>query len=147
MKLNDLWRAIIFNWPVKVFSLLLAIGIYLIVNYATLDQRKVEIPLQVINPKGFSASSTVPESVILTIKTDGRYIAMVDPSAITATADFSTVDAEGVFSVPVLLSAQPSIFNIEVSFVTDPQIVKVFFSPVAEDREAEAEPAPGGTPQ
>ena len=50
MKLNDVWRAIMFNWPVKVFSLVLAIGLYLVVNYATMDQRKVEIPLQVLLP-------------------------------------------------------------------------------------------------
>ena len=79
MKPNNLWRAIIFNWPVKVFSLVLAIGIYLVVNYATLDQRKVDIPLQVVLPGGYEATSTILDSVTLVIRTDARHIGMIDP--------------------------------------------------------------------
>ncbi len=127
MKPNKLWHTMLFNWPVKVFSLLLAISIYLVVNYATLDQRTVEIPLHVILPDAFVATSTVPESVTLKIKADERYIGMVDSSAIKATVDYSMVDTEGVSSAPVVLMAQPSYFDIEVSFSTDPETIRIYF--------------------
>lgn len=128
MKLNDIWRAIMFNWPIKVFSLVLAIGLYLVVNYTTMDQRKVEIPLQVVLPSGLEATSTVPDAITLIIKSDSRYIAMIDPWEITAIADFSSVDSEGVASVPVLLDADPSYMAIEVSFATDPEVIRVYFA-------------------
>ena len=136
MKLNDMWRAIMFNWPVKMFSLVLAIGLYLVINYATLDQRKVEIPLQVRMPVGYEATSTVPASVMLIIKSDARHIGLIDPSAITAIADFSAVDSEGAVSVPVLLEADRSYLTVEVSLATDPEVVRVYFS--------QAETADGG---
>ena len=126
MKLNKIMRSLLFNWPVKVFSLLLAVGIFMVVNYATLDTRRVEIPLEVIIPSGYEASSNVPTSVTLHIRADERYIGMVDSSAIKATADFSKIDGEGAFSAPVLLGAQKSYMNIEVAFSTDPETVRIY---------------------
>jgi len=127
MKPNKLWRTMLFNWPVKVFSLLLAISIYLVVNYATLDQRSVEIPLHVVLPNTYVATSTVPDSVTLKIKADERYIGMVDTTAIKATVDYSMVDTEGVSSAPVVLAAEPSYFDIEISFSTDPETIRIYF--------------------
>jgi len=145
MKPNNLWRAIIFNWPVKVFSLVLAIGIYLVVNYATLDQRKVDIPLQVVLPGGYEATSTILDSVTLVIRTDARHIGMIDPSVLTATADFSSVDSEGAHSVPILLSAPPSFFDVEVSFSTDPEGGRIYVAGIATT--PTAQDAPGGVGQ
>lgn len=126
MKTNKIMRSLLFNWPVKIFSLLLAVGIYMVVNYATLDTRRVEIPLQVIMPSGYEASSNVPESVTLHIRADERYIGMVDSSAINATADFSKVADEGAFSAPILLDTQKSYMDIDVSFSTKPETVRLY---------------------
>lgn len=126
MKPNKLMRSLLFNWPIKVFSLLLAIGIYMVVNYATLDTRRVEIPLQIITPTGYEVSSNVPQFVTLQIQADERYIGMVDSSAINAIADFSKVGGEGVFSAPILLDAQKSYMDIEVAFSTNPETVRLY---------------------
>ena len=144
MKPNKLWRTILFNWPTKVFSLLLAIGLYLVVNYATLDQRKMEIPLQVIIPSGFSSTSTVPETVTLVIKADERYIGLIDSTAIKAKADYSTVDTEGVSSAPVVLTAEPSYFDVEVSFSTEPEIIRIYFQKSEMSDEPEVDQELGG---
>ena len=144
MKPNKLWRTMLFNLPVKVFSLLLAISIYLVVNYATLDQRTVEIPLHVILPEGFVATSTVPESVTLKIKADERYIGMVDSTAIKATVDYSMVDTEGVSSAPVVLAAQSSYFDIEISFSTDPETIRIYFQKSEKPAKVEANQELGG---
>jgi hypothetical protein len=127
MKLNDLWRTILDNWPTKVFSLLLAIGVYLVISFATLNTRSVEIPLQVILPESYEATSTIAESVILRIRTDERYIGMIDPTAIDAVVDYSRVSQEGVASAPVLLHADPSFISIDVAFSTQPEMLRVFF--------------------
>lgn len=145
MKPNKLWRSLLEDWPIKVFSLLLAIAVYVVVNYATLDSRRVEIPLHVTMPVGYEATSTIPESVTLMIRADERYIGMIDPTAIRAVADFSIVSEDGVTSVPVLLEASASYIEIEVSFSTDPEIVRIFFQKIEQsDRVGEEENA-GGT--
>ena len=127
MKLSSMWRSLLENWPIKVISLLLAISVYLVISYATLDTRRVEIPLQMVVPAGYEATSTVLESVTLIIRTDERYIGMIDPTAVTALADFSAVMQEGVATAPILLKADPSFVDIAVSFTTDPEQVRVFF--------------------
>ena len=97
-----------FNEQLDCKSLLtaLAIGVYLVINYATLDQRKVDIPLEVIMPTEYQAVSTVPQTISLIIKTDSRYSAIIDPWSVKATADFSNVDSEGVKSTAVILSTE-----------------------------------------
>ena len=127
MKLNNLWRALLEYWPIKVFSLLLAISVFLVINYATLDTRTVEIPLQVRYPSGYEATSTVVESVQLRIRADERYISMINPGAITAVADFSHVSSEGVSSTVVQLIADTSLFAVEVSISAEPETIRVFF--------------------
>jgi YbbR domain-containing protein len=127
MKLNNLWRTILEDWPIKVISLLLATSLYLVINYATLDNRRVEIPLQVKIPVGYEATSTIPDSVMLHIKAEERFIGMINSSAITAVADFSTITSEGVATVPILIHAEASFIDIQVSLSTDPETIKVFF--------------------
>ncbi|MGI6432643.1 MAG: hypothetical protein ACOXZ4_02090 [Sphaerochaetaceae bacterium] len=127
MKPSNLWRSLAVNWPVKVFSLLLAVGVFVIINYTSVDQREVEIPLQVVLPAGYSATSTVPSSVLLTIQAEGRYLAMINPSAVTAVADFSSVNDEGVAGTPVKLNLGPSLFEIEATYSLKPEVVRIYF--------------------
>lgn len=144
MKPNKLWRSLLGDWPIKVFSLLLAVSVYVVVNYATLDSRRVEIPLYVTMPVGYEATSTIPESVSLHIRADERYIGMIDPTAIRATADFTVVSEDGVASVPILLEASASYVDIEVSFTTDPDIVRVFFQKAEQSDSVVEEENAGG---
>lgn len=127
MKPNKIMRTLLFNWPIKVFSLLLAIGIYIVINYALLDTRVVEIPLQVVMPVAYEASSNVPTSVTLSMRADERYITMIDAAAVRAVADFSHVRAEGAFSAPIVLHAQKSFVDMEVAFSTDPETIRIYF--------------------
>ncbi|WP_422481011.1 hypothetical protein [Pleomorphochaeta sp. DL1XJH-081] len=145
MKLNKMWRSLLEDWPIKVFSLLMAISVFVVVNYATLDSRTVEIPLHVTMPDGYEATSTIPESVSLLIRADERYIGMIDPTAIKAIADFSVVSEDGVTGVPVLLEAHTSYVDIEVSFSTDPDIVRVFFQKKGQSDSVGEEVNAGGT--
>ncbi|HLW22320.1 MAG TPA: hypothetical protein VKZ39_03975 [Sphaerochaetaceae bacterium] len=144
MKLSSMWRSLLENWPIKVISLLLAISVYLVISYATLDTRRVEVPLHVVVPVGYEATSTIPDSVTLVIRTDERYIGMIDPTAVTAIADFSAVSQDGVATVPVLLEADSSFVDIEVSFTSEPELVKIFFRRLDRPKQAEEQDLSGG---
>jgi hypothetical protein len=127
MKMNNLLRTISHNWPIKVFSLLLAVALYLVIHFTTMATVTLFIPLRVIEPVGFSATSTVDDSVELSIYGDKKYIYLINPSAIEATADFSTVSKSGVATRDVMLSYDDTLFDIELNFTTDPESVKIFY--------------------
>lgn len=126
-------RSLLVDWPIKIISLLLAIGIYLVVNYVVLDTRFVEIPLEVILPAGYEVSSKVPQAVTLKIAGDERYIRLVDSGKISAKADFSLATQVGTVSAPVLLEAEKSYIDLDFTFSSDPEIIKIFLSKSEED--------------
>ncbi|HHU88443.1 MAG: hypothetical protein ACOXZ2_01960 [Sphaerochaetaceae bacterium] len=130
MNLNKVIRSIFRDWPIKIISLLLAVGIYLVVNYVVLDTRYVEIPLEVIIPPGYEVMSKVPTSVTLKIVGDERYIQLVDPSAINAKADFTFATKGGTLSVPVLLEAQESYIDLNFTLSTAPEIIRLYLATV-----------------
>ncbi|MGI6466670.1 MAG: hypothetical protein ACOXZZ_03650 [Sphaerochaetaceae bacterium] len=127
MSSSSIWRNITNNWVVKVFSLLLAIAIYIIINYGVVDTREVEIPLNVIMPSEWVAISNVPESVTLIIKSDPQHSMFVDPADFEASADFSQVNQQGVSSAPVILNSDTNFKNMKLSFSTNPETIRIFF--------------------
>ena len=133
MKSNKMIQNLLENWPTKVFSLLVAIGLYLVVSLFLVGSKKVEIPLEIIHPTGYEAVSTLDESVELIIRADQRYVSLINSSAIQAVADFSFVDSEGVASTRVQLMYKEELFNIDFSLSTNPEIIKVFYQ--EKDRE------------
>lgn len=128
MKQSNVWRTLLFNWPVKVFSLLLATLIVVVINFISIDTREVEIPLVVLLPQEYEAASQVDSTVTLSIRADGRYLALIDPASVTATADFSFVNKEGVATTPILLTQGESLFNIKATLTTKPEIARVYFT-------------------
>jgi len=135
----------LFNWPVKVISLVFAIVLYLIINYGMLDRREVEIPLRMIQPRGFTVTSTVPSSVTLVIQADERIIRMIDPSVVAASVDFSFIREEGVASAPVVLTTGTAPVKGEVAFSTEPELIKAFFAKTGSaENESDGSADPGG---
>ncbi|MFA5513359.1 MAG: hypothetical protein WDA17_00380 [Sphaerochaetaceae bacterium] len=134
MNSSTFWRALTNNWTVKVFSLLLAIGIFFVVNYATVDQKVIEIPLQIVMPQDYEAISTVPPNVNLIIRSDPRYTRLVDPYDFKAKVDFSFVQSDGVSSSPVLLTSDSNYKSMNLFFTTDPEIIRIYF--VAKEQES-----------
>ncbi len=127
MKMNDISRIVLNNWPIKVFSFLLALCIYIIVHFTTTATREVEIPLQVMHPAGYTAVSNIPDTVTLILTGEDRDISVLRSDAVDALADFSLVETEGVQEVPVSLIYDNSLFDVEFSVSSDPAVIKIFY--------------------
>ncbi len=130
MKQNNLLRSVLFNWPIKVLSLVFAISFFLVVRYATLDYREVELPLHVINPKNFIASSALPDTILVKISGEDRDIHLIDPSELSVFVDFSFVRQEGVASAPVVLDYGTAPLKTNIAFTAEPEFLRVYFSPL-----------------
>jgi YbbR domain-containing protein len=127
MKQNNFLRSVLFNWPVKILSLVFAISLYLVVAFAVSPEREVVLPLQVIVPRGFIAASSFPQTVTVTISGEDRIIHRIEPSLLVVSVDFSFVNAEGVASAPILISFKDSPLVSRVVYSVEPEVLRVFF--------------------
>ncbi len=127
MKMNDITRGILTNWPIKVLSLLLAVLIYTVIHLTSLVTREVEIPLRVIHPEHYTAVSTVVQQVTLILTGDDEAMSALRTDAVDAVADFSAVNSEGVHERPVSLLYDNSLFDVDFSASTDPSVLKIYY--------------------
>ena len=116
------------NWIPKIFSLLIALFIVLAVRFMNVNDRVVTLPLNVLLPEGYEAVSLVPDTVEAVITGPDSIIYLVDPSEISASADFSSVSGSGIARVPVMLEYQENIYTSDGLVVSArPSSVRILF--------------------
>ena len=116
------------NWIPKIFSLLIALFIVLAVRFMNVNDRVVTLPLNVLLPEGYEAVSLVPDTVEAVITGPDSIIYLVDPSEISASADFSSVSGSGIARVPVMLEYQENIYTRDGLVVSArPSSVRILF--------------------
>ena len=116
------------NWIPKIFSLLIALFIVLAVRFMNVNDRVVTLPLHVLLPEGYEAASLVPDTVEAVITGPDSIIYLVDPSEISASADFSSVSGSGIARVPVMLEYQENIYTRDGLVVSArPSSVRILF--------------------
>ena len=128
---SKLMQKLLYNWQVKIICLLLAVLVYFVLLFSIQSSRSMTLPLSVTLPDNYKAESTIPKSVELVIQGTEDQIFMIDPSMISVSADFSTVNREGVSYAVVEVDAGDLASYIDttaLSIFTRPSQVKVYFS-------------------
>lgn len=128
---SKFFQKLLYNWQVKIICLLLAVLVYFVLLFSIQSSRSMTLPLTVTLPKDYKAESTIPKSVELVIQGTEDQIFMIDPSMISVSADFSTVNREGVSYAVVEVDAGDLASYIDttaLSIFTRPSQVKVYFS-------------------
>ena len=125
---NKILSSVLQNWIPKIFSFLFALFIVLAVRFMNVNDRVVTLPLEVILPENYAAASLVPDTVEAVITGPDSIIYLVDPSAITASADFSAVDGPGIVRVPVSLEYRDDVYTRDGLVVSArPSSVRILF--------------------
>ena len=128
---SKLMQKLLYNWQVKIICLLLAVLVYFVLLFSIQSSRSMTLPLSVTLPDNYKAESTIPKSVELVIQGTEDQIFMIDPSMISVSADFSTVNREGVNYAVVEIDAgdlSSYIDTTALSIFTRPSQVKIYFS-------------------
>lgn len=128
MKLSHKW---ISNWGAKIIAIVLSLFVVLGIEFSTITNRVVRIPLTVYLPQSSSlvTSSLVPTSIDVVISGSEDLIYLVEPSDIHAYADFSFVDSSGIARTPVLLEYNQDVYQRDaLSVRADPSSVRILFS-------------------
>ena len=124
-------QKLLYNWQVKIICLLLAVLVYFVLLFSIQSSRSMTLPLKVTLPDGYKAESTIPKSVELVIQGTEDQIFMIDPAKISVSADFITVNREGVNYAVVEIDTGDLTSYIDttaLSIFTRPSQVKIYFS-------------------
>lgn len=124
-------QKLLYNWQVKIICLLLAVLVYCVLLFSIQSSRSMTLPLKVTLPDGYKAESTIPKSVELVIQGTEDQIFMIDPAKISVSADFTTVNREGVNYAVVEIDTGDLTSYIDttaLSIFTRPSQVKIYFS-------------------
>ena len=130
MKLN---HKLIANWGAKVLSVVLALFVVLAIEFSTITNRIVTIPISVQLPpkEDYTPSSLVPTKINIVISGDEDVIYLVDPAEVHARADFSNISGGGIVQVPVLLEYNQNVYQRDsISLRADPSSVRILFTEV-----------------
>lgn len=122
---------IFYNWQVKILCFLVALFVYFMLVYSVQASRSVVLPVEVALPEGYTAESTVPDSVELVMMGTEDRIYMIDVSKISLSVDFSTVNHEGISYATVNIDSsglERFLDTSGVSIYTKPSQLKVYFS-------------------
>lgn len=128
---SKFFQKLFYNWQVKVISFLLAVLVYFILVFSIQSSRTVSLPVEVVMPKDYVATSNVPKSIDLVIQGTEDQIYLVDVSNITLKVDFSMVDRVGVSYATVQINMEDLSSYVDtsaISIYTKPSQVRVYFS-------------------
>ena len=102
MKVRELLERIMVNWPPKVLSVAAAILLLVFNRMNNLQERAVEIPLEVILPDGYAIAAPYQEEISISIKGENEQsLQAIRSEDFRVYADLSEISAEGEFDVPV----------------------------------------------
>ena len=128
---SKLFQKLFYNWQAKIISFLLAVFVYFILLFSIQNSRTITLPVEVVMPEGYVATSNVPTSIDLVIQGTEDQIYLVDVSKITLKVDFSTVNREGVSYATVdsnMNDLSSYVDTSAISIYTKPSQVRVYFS-------------------
>ena len=128
---SKFFQKLFYNWQVKILCLLFSVLIYFLLVFTIQAERKVTLPVSVKMPESYHAESNVPQTVRLVIQGTEDQIYMIDVSQISLSADFSTVNREGVNYAVVQIDTNELENHVDMSSLhlyTVPSQLKVYFS-------------------
>ena len=128
---SKFFQKLFYNWQAKIISFLLAVFVYFILMFSIQNSRTIALPVEVVMPEGYVATSNVPSSIDLVIQGTEDQIYLIDVSKIMLKVDFSMVDREGISYATVQINLNDLASYIDtsaVSIYTKPSQVRVYFS-------------------
>ncbi|MGN0907567.1 MAG: hypothetical protein ACI4NM_10500 [Bullifex sp.] len=118
------------SWIPKIISFIIALLIFIAVKYMNMASRVITIPLSVTLP---DQSVVLPESLVpsrtdIIISGNDELIYLVDPTDISAHADFSAVREAGIARVPVTVKYNEDVFlDASLAVRAKPDTVRILF--------------------
>lgn len=125
MRTRQLLERITANWPAKILSIVAATLLFLFYRISTLQERFISVPLHVVSNESFVPTSSVPDSVRVTLRGKSDTIFLVHEEDIDAFIDLRPYRNAGVYRVPVKVTRKGATANADFEIRVNPLEVTV----------------------
>ncbi len=123
---NRFVQWLVYDWPVKIISLLTAVLLFFFVQFMQLEERSFTVPLRVEIGNDVTIDSTYPKVVEVTVKGPQEDVFLIYPEDIEAVLELSDVTDAGMYLVPVTIRRSEAFQSIEdVQLLVEPANVRV----------------------
>lgn len=92
------------NWPAKTLALVVALLLFLMNRFESLETRVYTVPLRLVTDTALVPAQEYDAHVKVTVRGAKEVMGLVTDSDLEATVDFSDHQGEGVFSAPILVT-------------------------------------------
>ncbi len=132
MRQNKFLNWLVFDWPVKIISLLVAVLLFFFVQLISVEHRSFQVPLTVVGNDSLVIDTAYPEMVDVEITGDQADVFSVYPEDISAFIDISGITEEGTVTVPVRITRGLVFETIgELQVIPDPSGIRIHLAPGA----------------
>ncbi len=119
LKIKEIGKTIIRNWPAKILSVALAVLLFYFYRLNTTEVHYIRIPLEVIINSNFIAAEAYPTDVRISLRGSSESIFLINEKDITAYVDFSTKEKSGNYREPIKIQKRGN------ALYADPLEIKV----------------------
>lgn len=125
MRTRQLLERITANWPAKILSIVAATLLFLFYRISTLQERFISVPLHVLSSESFVPTSSIPDSVRVTLRGKADTIFLVHEEDVDAFINLRGYRNAGVYRVPVKITRKGATANADFEIRVDPLEVTV----------------------
>jgi len=116
-----------YRWPIKIICVALAIVLYILFRSNTLTERQIAVPLRVLTPEGFVASSEYPSAINVMLRGDEDELKDILEEDIEAYINLTPYPEEGEYQIPIELRKKGSALQPEaLELRPRPRAIAVF---------------------
>jgi YbbR domain-containing protein len=126
LRINKFLERLIDNWPAKIISLAVALVLFLFYRIINLEERFVNVPLELAVPKNFTPAGNYPKKVRVTLRGSEEEIFRILEEDIEAVVDLTKYSSEGIYREAVKIAKRGTALSTDMLEITvDPMEVTV----------------------
>ncbi len=113
MKANQFFDKILYNWPVKVCCLIIAIALYLFHQASLTEKRSFVIPVTVEEEGAVQHTGDFTTNVTVTIRANTEEISSVHSNQLKAYVNLNNISKNGEYNLPVKVKVADEIMAFD----------------------------------
>ncbi len=126
MKANRFFEKILYNWPIKICCLIIAIAIYLFHQSSMIEKRSFVIPLTVVENGAVQHTGDYTSSVTVVIRANAEDISSVHSNQLTAYVNMDSISKNGEYTLPVKVKLADEIMDFDpFEIKVKPEFIKI----------------------
>lgn len=128
---RDFFISLTNNWPAKILSIMLAIGLFIFQRINTLDSRGFDVPLNLTsNQHDLAPTKLLPEKVRVVAQTTRAELENISENDIIASIDLSSYEEPGTYDIRIEIHPSINILDLDsLALSVYPRDIKITLDP------------------